>query len=142
MDWSAQTNEMMKTWGEAQKQLWSGWMDWAQGASVGQGAPMFDPMQFFRMGADTWSGLKEGPTQRLAGNIFGTPEVMTRSMNLLMKAWQAVAPKLEQGKPWQPDLQKLLEQWREEVATLPKRAASTAATSPSSPSRCSSAGRR
>lgn len=127
MDWSAQTNEMMKTWGEAQKRLWSGWMDWGQVASGGQTAPMFDPMQFFRMGADAWSGLKEGPTQRLAGNISGTPEVMTRSMNLLMKAWQTVAPKIEQGKPWQPDLQKLLEQWREEVATLPQRA--TSATS-------------
>ena len=37
MDWSAQTNEMMKTWGEAQKQLWSGWMDLAQGAQHGSG---------------------------------------------------------------------------------------------------------
>jgi class III poly(R)-hydroxyalkanoic acid synthase PhaE subunit len=126
MDWSAQTNEMMKTWGEAQKRLWSGWMDWAQVAGGGgQAAPLFDPMQFFRMGADTWSGLREGPAERFAGNIFATPEVMTRSMNLLMKAWQTVAPKLEQGKPWQPDLQKMLDQWREEVASMPKRAAST-----------------
>jgi poly[(R)-3-hydroxyalkanoate] polymerase subunit PhaE len=124
MDWSAQTNEIMKTWGDAQKQLWSGWMTLAQGANLGQGAPMFDPMQMFRTGADTWSGLREGPAQRLAGNIFGTPDVMTRSMNMLMQAWQMVAPKIEQGKPWQPDLQKLLDQWREEVASLPKRAAS------------------
>ena len=126
MDWSAQTNEMMKTWGEAQKQLWSGWMSLAQGANLGQGAPMFDPMQIFRMGADAWSGLREGPSQRLAGNILGTPDVMTRSMNMLMQAWQMVAPKLEAGKPWQPDLQKLLEQWREEVSAMPKRTASAA----------------
>ena len=123
MDWSAQTNEMMKSWGDAQKQLWSGWMSWGQGAAnMGQGAPAFDPTQFFRMGADTWSGLKEGPAQRLTGTILGTPEVMTRSMNLLMKAWQAVAPKLEQGKAWQPDLQTLLDQWRQEVASMPERA--------------------
>jgi class III poly(R)-hydroxyalkanoic acid synthase PhaE subunit len=122
MDWTAQTNEMMKSWGDAQKRLWSGWMDWAQGAAnIGQPAASFDPTQFFRMGVDTWSGLKEGPLQRLAGNIFGTPEVMTRSMNLLMKAWQTVAPSIEQGKPWQPDLQKLIEQWREEMTKLPGR---------------------
>ena len=126
MDWSAQTNEMMKTWGDAQKRLWSGWMDWMQAATGGGNASGFDPAQFFRMGVDTWSGLKEGPTQRLAGNIFGTPEVMTRSMNLLMKAWQTVAPKLEAGKPWQPDLQKLLDDWRKEVAEMPKRTASAA----------------
>jgi polyhydroxyalkanoate synthase subunit PhaE len=124
MDWSSQTNEIMKTWGEAQKQLWSGWMTLAQGANLGQGAPMFDPMQMFRTGADTWSGLREGPAQRLAGNIFGTPDVMTRSMNMLMQAWQMVAPKIEQGKPWQPDLQKLLDQWRQQMSSLPKRGAS------------------
>lgn len=126
MDWSAQTNEMLKTWGEAQKQLWSGWMSLAQGANLGQGAPTFDPTQMFRMGADAWSGLKEGSSERLAGNILGTPEVMTRSMNMLMQAWQMVAPKLEAGKPWQPDLQKLLEQWRQEASELPKRTASAA----------------
>jgi poly[(R)-3-hydroxyalkanoate] polymerase subunit PhaE len=124
MDWSAQTNEIMKTWGEAQKQLWSGWMTLAQGTALGQVGQMFDPMQWFRAGVDTWSGLREGPAQRLAGNVFGTPEIMTRSMNLLMQAWGAVAPKIEQGKPWQPDLQKLLAQWREEVANAPRRAAS------------------
>ncbi len=124
MDWSAQTNEIMKTWGEAQKQLWTGWMTLAQGANLGQSGQMFDPMQFFNMGADTWSGLREGPAQRLAGNIVGGPEIMTRSMNMLMQAWQAVTPKVEQGKPWQPDLQKLLQQWREDLANAPKRAAS------------------
>ena len=69
-------------------------------------------------------GLREGPAQRLAGNIFGTPDVMTRSMNMLMQAWQMVAPKIEQGKTWQPDLQKLLDQWRQEMSSLPKRGAS------------------
>lgn len=125
MDWSAQTNEMMKTWGEAQKRLWSGWMDWAQAAgSMGQATPAFDPSQFFRMGVDAWSGMKDGPMNRFAGNLSGMPEVMTRSMNLLMKAWQTVAPKIEQGKPWQPDLQALLQQWREELTAMPQRAAS------------------
>lgn len=123
MDWSAQTNELMKTWGEAQRRLWGGWIDWAQGAAgMGQAAPTFDPSQIFRMGADTWSGLREGPMQRLAGNLFGTPEVMTRSMNLLMQAWKTAAPKIEEGKPWQPDIQKLLEQWRSEMTSLPSRA--------------------
>ncbi len=125
MDWTTQTSEIMKTWGDAQKRLWSGWMDLAQGASqMGQGGPMFDPTQWLRMGVDTWSGSKDTPAHRLAGNLLGTPEMMNRSMNLLMQAWQTVAPKVEQGKPWQPDLQKLLEQWRDELTNMPKRAAS------------------
>lgn len=126
MDWTQQTNELMKTWTDAQKQLWSGWMEWAQGASAfGQPTQMFDPTPWLRMAVDTWSGSQESPAQRFAGNIFGTPEMMTRSMNLVMKAWQVAAPKIEAGKPWQPDLQKLLGQWREEAAEMPKRMMAT-----------------
>lgn len=123
MDWTQQANEMMKTWTDAQKQLWSGWMGWAEGAAgLGQPATMFDPSQWLRMAVDTWSGSKDSPAQRLAGNVFGTPDMMMRSMNLIMKAWQVAAPKIEAGKPWQPDLAKLLSQWKEETAELPKRA--------------------
>ncbi|MBK8175874.1 MAG: hypothetical protein IPK66_11590 [Rhodospirillales bacterium] len=125
MDWSAQSNEMMKTWGDAQKRLWSGWMDWAQSAgNLGQSGTMFDPTQMFKASADAWSGLSEGSAQRVAGNILGSPEIMTRSMNLLMQAWKTVAPSVEKGGAWQPDLQKLLEQWREEMTAMPQRMAS------------------
>ncbi|NJO55155.1 MAG: hypothetical protein HC834_01065 [Rhodospirillales bacterium] len=116
----------MKTWTDAQKQLWSGWMNWAQGAGgLGQPTQMFDPSPWLRMAVDTWSGADDSPIQRLAGNVFGTPDMMARSMNLIMKAWQVAAPSIEAGKPWQPDLSKLLTQWREEAADLPKRAMAT-----------------
>lgn len=125
MDWTEQTNAMIKTWGEAQRQLWGGWMDWAQNAAgVSQAQPMLDPTQWLRAQVDTWSGLKDGPAQRVMGNVFGTPEVMTRSLNLLMSAWKNVAPKIAEGKPWQPDLKELLAKWQEEVTEMPKRAAS------------------
>jgi class III poly(R)-hydroxyalkanoic acid synthase PhaE subunit len=127
MDWTTQTNEMMKNWTDAQRQLWSGWLEWAQGFSgMTRGTPAFDPMQMFKMGVDTWSGAQAGSAERLAGNIFGTPEIMMRSMNLLMKAWQVAAPQIEKGAPWQPDLRKLLDQWKQEMADLPKRQAATA----------------
>jgi class III poly(R)-hydroxyalkanoic acid synthase PhaE subunit len=127
MDLTEQTNEMMKTWTEAQRRLWSGWMEFAQGAAGGgQPTSFLDPSQWMRMGVDTWSGLKEGTTQRFAGNVFGTPDVMMRSMNLLMKAWQVVGPKIEKGEPWKPDLESMLARWREELTGAPKRAATLA----------------
>ena len=126
MDWSEQTNNFMKAWTEAQTNLWSGWLGWAQSAAgMAPSQPSFDPSQWFKMGVDTWSG--SGATaQRLAGNIFGTPDIMARSINLLMKAWQSVAPKIEQGQPWRPDLQALLKTWQQEMAALPGRQAATA----------------
>lgn len=122
MDWSEQTEQLMKTWTDAQKQLWSGWMNWAQNAP-GMSPAMFDPTQLFRAGVDTWSGAKETAPHRLAGNIFGTPDMMMLAMNLIMKAWQVAAPKIEGGKDWQPDIKKLLTDWRDEATNLPKRAA-------------------
>ena len=97
-------------------------MNWAQNAGS-LGAPgMFDPAQLLRKGVDTWSGAQETPAQRLAGNIFGTPDMMSRAMNLIMNAWQVASPNIESGKDWQPDVRKLLDQWREGAANLPHRA--------------------
>lgn len=130
MDWTEQTKNMMQMWTDAQKQLWSGWMNWAQSAGgmggMGSGGTMFDPSRLFKMGVDTWSGGTANSAQRLAGNILGTPEMMMRSMNVLMKAWQMVAPQVEKGGSWQPDLAKLLAQWQQELASLPGRQAATA----------------
>lgn len=126
MDWNQQTQTLMSNWADAQRQLWSGWMGWMQNAQGGNAmGSMFDPAQLSRMGVDAWSSLREGAPGRVAGNIFGMPDVMGRSINLLLKSWQVVAPNIEAGKPWQPDLQKLMEQWREEVAGMGSRQAST-----------------
>lgn len=151
MDWAEQTNQMMKSWTDAQKELWSSWMRMMPGAGMpgmggmsgwpgmggmpgmgggmpgwpgmGGGMPGFDPSQWFN--PDTWSSLQEGTAQRMAGNVLGMPDMMARSMNLLMKSWQTVAPKVERGDAWQPDLQKVLDQWRQQLAELPGRAQAT-----------------
>lgn len=49
--------------------------------------------------------------------------MMMRAMNLIMKAWQVASPKIESGKDWQPEIKKLIEQWRGDVAKLPERTA-------------------
>jgi class III poly(R)-hydroxyalkanoic acid synthase PhaE subunit len=129
MNWTDQTNEIMKAWTDAQKQLWGGWTGWMQGmpqAGAGSMWPMMDPSQWMKMAVDTWSNAAGGSAQRVAGNIFGTPDMMVRSVNLLMKAWQVAAPKIEAGKPWQPDIQSLIEEWRREIGNLPARATGTA----------------
>ncbi len=127
MSWTEQTNDMMKAWTDVQRQMWSGWMGMMPGAAaMAAPTPMFDPSQWMKMAVDTWSGGTGGTTGRVAGNIFGTPDMMMRSVNLLMKAWQTVAPKIEAGKPWQPDLQGILDQWRNELTGMPGRVTGTA----------------
>lgn len=148
MDWTEQTNQMMKSWTDAQKELWSSWMRMMPGASGASGGwpgmpgmgggwpgmggmpgmggiPGFDPSQWLKSVSETWAG-QGSSAQRVAGNMVQTPDMLVRSMNLLMKAWQVVAPKVEQGKPWQPDLQKVLGQWRQQMSELPERTQATA----------------
>ena len=126
MDWTQQTDELMKGWTEAQKQFWSSWMGLLGTAQLGSMSSMFDPNQWMKTFTDTWSASKGGASGHVAGNLLGTPEIMMRSMNLLMQAWQAVAPNVEAGKPWKPDLEQLLERWRQEMADLPQRKGATA----------------
>jgi class III poly(R)-hydroxyalkanoic acid synthase PhaE subunit len=147
MDWTEQTNQMMKSWTDAQRELWSSWMRMMPGVpattggwpgmggmpGMGGGWPGmpgmggmagFDPTQWAKSLGETWSG-QGSSAQQVAGNLAHTPDMLMRSMNLLMKAWQVVAPKVEQGKPWQPDLQKVLEQWRQQITELPGRVQAT-----------------
>ena len=126
MDWTQQTDELMKGWTEAQKQFLSTWMGLLGTAQLGSMTSMFDPNQWMKTVTDTWSGTKGGAAERVAGNLLGTPDLMMRSMSLLMQAWQAVAPKMEAGKPWKPDLEQLLERWKQEMADFPQRQGATA----------------
>ena len=124
MDWTSQTNNFMNMWNDAQKQMMSNWLTMlSPGTSP---IPGFDPSQIMKQAADTWSGLAGGTPERLAGNVMGMPDIMTRSVNLLMKTWQTAAPKIEAGQPWQPDVTKMLERWRDEMLQLPGRQMETA----------------
>jgi class III poly(R)-hydroxyalkanoic acid synthase PhaE subunit len=123
MDWTQQTKDLLDGWAEAQKQFWSGWFGWA--GQAGSGSLTVDPSQWLRIFVDTRSAARGEAADRVAGNILGTPELMIRSMSLLMKAWEVVSPQVGAGKPWRPDLNKLLDQWREEMASFPQRQAAT-----------------
>ncbi len=130
MDFTTQTSNLMTMWNETQKQMVSNWLTMISpggGAFPGGRAfSGFDPSQMMKQMVDTWSSLAGNTPERLAGNVLGSPDVMMRSVNLLMKAWQVAAPNIEAGKPWQPDLAKLLSNWQQEMMQLPSRQMATA----------------
>lgn len=122
MNLTEQAESMAKMWAEAQKQIWGGLYDLAQGAGGG-GNPLsgfYDPSAWLRQVADAWTKGGGGDSgQRAASSIFASQTSMMQFMNLLTKSWQIVAPSLEAGKPWQPDLQKFINQWVEQITALP-----------------------
>lgn len=123
MNWTDQAQAMMNTWTEAQKHIWEGWYDLARNAPGLGGMPnVSDPLSWLKQGMGAWTKGSGDTSQWAAGNIFGSQATMMRSLELLTKAWQTVAPNLEAGKPWQPDLQRFLDQWTKQMTVLPERA--------------------
>ena len=118
MNWTEQADNMVKAWTEAQKQMWSGWYDLAQGTGGAQaGAGPLDPLYWMRMGMDAWTRDSAGTAQRLAGNLFGGQSAMMGMMDLLTRSWNIVSPNVQAGTAWQPDLNKFLQQWVEQATS-------------------------
>ena len=122
MNWTDQAQAMMNTWTEAQKQVWEGWYDLARNAPGMTGMPnVSDPLSWLKQGMGAWTKGSGDTSQWTASNIFGNQANMMRSLELLTKAWQTVAPNLEAGRPWQPDLQGFLGQWTKQFTAVPER---------------------
>jgi class III poly(R)-hydroxyalkanoic acid synthase PhaE subunit len=124
MDWTQQTKDLLDGWTEVQKQFWAGPLGWAGQAE--STSPTVDPTRWLKTFVDSWSAARGNTADQVAGNVLGTPDLMIRSMSLLMKAWEVVAPQIGAGKPWRHDLKKLMDQWRQEIATFPQRQVATA----------------
>lgn len=128
MNWTEQAETMMKTWTEAQKKAWEGWYDLARGSagSFGGTLPTMDPMQMWKQGLDAVTSGSGLTGQKVAGDIFSGQQSMMRTLELLTKSWQVVAPHMEAGTNWQGDLKKLTDGWVEQMLGAPEQSLDSA----------------
>lgn len=124
MNWTEQAEAMIKSLTEAQKTAWEGWYDLA---SKGAGSSPFsrpntmDPMQLFKQGFEAWTSQSGTTGQDMAGQMFSGQTSMLRTLELLTKSWQIVAPNVAAGKSWQDQLQQFTQQWTEQALGSPMR---------------------
>nr|VFK80407.1 MAG: poly(R)-hydroxyalkanoic acid synthase, class III, PhaE subunit [Candidatus Kentron sp. SD] len=133
MNWTEQTESMMKMWNDAQKQFLSGGYNPAQGMPGLSGMPtMQNPMNWFKPGfMPGLAGLGAGnsgaaDSQAAAGNLLATQAMMMQGFGILTKAWQAMAPDLSTGKPsgdqpWKANFDAFLKQLGDEFSGVPGR---------------------
>jgi class III poly(R)-hydroxyalkanoic acid synthase PhaE subunit len=125
MDWNEQADSMMKSWAQAQKDLWE---SWAQMMTETRDAK-FQPPQLFSQWQeaanqymDTWMGEAASIAQTTASQFLGAQELMLRFTDFNTRMWQAVAPKIEAGEDWQPALEKAIHEtsqsWLQTSANL------------------------
>ncbi len=121
MNFSEQADTLAKNWSEAQKQAWDAWFGMASSAMTGRNQSMPpDPMAWLKQGVDAWtrgSGLGGSTIDKL----FSSQTNSVGIMDFLTKAWQSVAPQVEAGKPWKPELEAMLKQWTEQMTGAPGR---------------------
>lgn len=120
-DWTEQAEQMLKTWTEAQKNVWESWQDLA-GRSVGtpsgpQGFNM-NPMEWFQQSMSAWTD-RTGVAGDAGRQVFGSQQAMMRNLEMLTKAWQMVAPKLDAGEDWRSALSGFSTNWFEQLAGRP-----------------------
>ena len=118
MNWTEQAETMLKAWGEAQKQMMSGWQQMMMNPTQGAGmSSMMDPTAMMNQMMSLWGGAAAGDAtpQKLMGNIFGGQTSTMQMLEMLTRAWQSIAPKVETGMPWQGDLKAFTDQWFSQI---------------------------
>jgi class III poly(R)-hydroxyalkanoic acid synthase PhaE subunit len=113
MDWNEQADSMMKSWAQAQKELWD---SWAKMLSESQGT-VFQPVQIFsqwqeaaRQYMEAWTGDAAAIAQTTSAQFLGAQELLLRFTDFSTRMWKAVAPKIEAGDDWQAALEKTIQE--------------------------------
>nr|VFK55631.1 MAG: poly(R)-hydroxyalkanoic acid synthase, class III, PhaE subunit [Candidatus Kentron sp. TUN]VFK61741.1 MAG: poly(R)-hydroxyalkanoic acid synthase, class III, PhaE subunit [Candidatus Kentron sp. TUN] len=130
MNWTEQTESMMKIWNDAQKQFLGGAYNALGGMPGLSGISAMPDLSNltnwfkpeFSPGFPLWGTSGGGSTsQAAAGNLFVTQIMMMQGFGVLTKAWEAIAPSLSAGEPWQVDFDAFLRQWSEEITSTLQR---------------------
>jgi len=117
-DWTEQAEQMLKAWTEAQKNVWSSWQDLAGRAAGVQPKPQafsMNPMDWLQQSMSIWAD-PTGVVKDAGHQVFGSQFSMMRTLELLTRAWQLVAPKLATGQDWQSPLSGFTTNWFQQVA--------------------------
>jgi len=116
-DWTEQAEQMLKTWTEAQKNVWDSWQDLAGRAVGAQPKPQafaMNPMEWFQQSMSLWTD-PAGVARDAGHQVFGSQFSMMRNLELLSRAWQLVAPKLDAGQDWRSSLSGFTSNWFQQL---------------------------
>lgn len=106
-------SEQMNGWADMQKKMWE---EWSKMLSTVPGIPgAGDPAAAVKAGVDNLTKGGNEAAQALMARMMGSQSAMNRVMEFFMQSWKVVAPSVEAGKDWRPDLQKFAGDWAKEA---------------------------
>ena len=121
-DWTEQADQMLKAWGEAQKNIFDSWQGFAgrggEFAAKPQGFAA-NPMEWFQQSMSLWTD-PAGVARDAGRQIFGSQYSMMQNLDMLTKAWRMIAPQVEAGKDWQSGLSSFTTSWFQQLTGAPQ----------------------
>lgn len=116
--WTEQAEKLSKSWNAAQKDIWDSWQSLAgRVASTTQKPQAFsmNPMDWFQQSMSAWSD-PAGVAGDAGRQVFGSQQSMMRNLEMLTRAWQVIAPKLDAGQDWRSPLSGFLGDWFQQLS--------------------------
>ena len=123
MQWTEQTETMVKVLTETQKQIWKNWVDWMPGIPSPTslyGSVINQGYESAAQGLKTWTVESEQAAKDLAARLLTTQDNMLGFLGLSLRAWKAMAPKSESGEDWQTALRNYTESLRQQLLQFPQ----------------------
>jgi polyhydroxyalkanoate synthase subunit PhaE len=125
VQWTEQTEEMVKALAETQKQLWKNWTDWIPGVTsptpvsfgaANQGSPSAAE------GVAIWTADREQVAKDVAKRLLASQDQMLRFLELSLRAWKVITPTSESGKDPHTALRNYAESLRQQFLQFPQEA--------------------
>ena len=121
--WTEQTETMAKTIAETQKQIWKHWCDLIPG--VPSLTPFYSgpPSQAGEEAAEgfkAWTAESAQVVKDVADRLLTSQQELLRFLELAMRAWKAIASKIETGGDWDAVLLNFTETLRQQLLQLPQ----------------------
>ncbi len=123
MQWTEQTEAMVKALAETQKQLWKNWSDWMPGVISPTPVSSDAAKQGYETaseGVPGWPADGEQVAKDVAERLLASQGQMLRFLELSLRAWKAITPTSESGKDPQTALRSYAESLRQQSLQFPQ----------------------
>ncbi len=120
MTWGTQTENLTQMWSDVQKTMWQGWYDMFQATSTANPMMFNQTMleqwrQMATQSMEMWTSDTGSIAKSVSSQFIASQAAMMRIMEMTIKAWQAMAPRLDAGENWQEVLNSYTEQFRQQI---------------------------
>lgn len=113
MDWTKQTEEMVKAWTDTQKKMWDNWMGMLQ-----QGPSAMPAAEVWTKTLETWEGAVKNTLETQQNWTEMWLENMTKSMGSSKEMTEWATQAQEMTKRWAEAQQQLWDSWFEMVRKM------------------------